>query len=272
MTFIDSYEDQLVEAARRRRDARLRHRTRRFLRAAFTRRRGPAVVLAGLLIGVPAAAATVGGWNPFDDPERSPRVPAPATSARPVDAELADELGVLRRPQTDADRGVDTRQAARAFSASAGYRGAQLDGVRVLDEARGIVLIPFERGPVPVDAQGRPLPEFDPATYTNVACLFEPSGDGFAGIGCHSAAKIRAGFAVSSGSGRITGLVPDGVAKVRLSRGNRTAEAAVADNLWIVEGAPFDAPAEVQWLGAGGSTVKRVDLTAPPARRVPPVP
>lgn len=270
MTFIDSYEDQLVEAARRQRDARLERRGRRFGRFLVPRRRGPAIALAALVIGVPAATATVAGWNPFDDPARNPRLPAPATSAGAIDPELASTLGVLERPQSGADRGVATSRAARAFSASAGYRGAQLKGVRVLDAARGIVLIPFERGPVPLDPQGRPVPGFDPASYTNVVCLFVQSGDGFAGVGCHNADKIRSGRAIGSGSGQVTGLVPDGVATVRLIRGDRSSEATVRNNLFVAEG--VDAPRQVEWLAQDGSPVKRIDLTAPPPGAGPPPP
>ena len=268
MTFIESFEDQLVQAARERRDARFRYRAARFARKVVPRRRGPAVVLAALLIGVPAATATVGVWDPFDDPGRSPRNPAPSASQRSAAAELVATLGVLRRGQTDADRGVDTQTAARAYSASAGYRGAQLKSVRLLDAQRGIVLIPFERGAVPLDAQGRPSPAFAPETYTNVACLFEESSDGFAGVGCHSAQKIKLGRAISSGSDRVTGLVPDGVARVRLVRGDNTSEAPVQDNLFVAEGA--DPPLQVEWLREDGSLIKRIDLTAPPPRfRVP---
>jgi hypothetical protein len=214
---------------------------------------------------VPAAAATTGVWDPFgDDPGRSDRTPAPSRSQKDVDPALAATLGVLRRDQTSADRGVDARKAARAFSASTGYRGAQLKGIRLLDAERGIVLIPFERGPVPLGPDGRPVPGFDPASYTNVACLFEQTGDGFAGVGCHSADKIRSGRAISAGSGRVTGLVPDGVARVRLVRGGQRTEADVRNNLWLAEGA--DSPRAIEWLGADGSVVKRFDLTAPPPR------
>jgi hypothetical protein len=274
MTFIESFEDQLVQAAREQRDARFRYRAARFAGRVLPRgRRGPAVVLAALLIGVPAATATVGGWDPFDDSAgRNPHTPAPSAGPQSAGADLVATLGVLRREQTDADRGVDTEEASRAFSASAGYRGAQLKSIRLLDAQRGIVLIPFERGAVPLDAQGRPLRAFAPETYMNVACLFEHSADGFAGIGCHSAQKIKLGRAISSGSDRVTGLVPDGVASVRLIRGDQTSEASVQDNLFVAEGA--EPPLQVDWLREDGSLIKRIDLTAPPPRfRAPgPVP
>jgi hypothetical protein len=263
MTFIDSFEDQLVQAARDQRDARLRNRFRRSIRSVSAgRRRGAAVVLAALVLGVPAATATVTGWSPFDDSARSPRSPAPSSSQRTAAPELLATLGVLRRGQTDADRGVVTSEAARAYSSTSGFRGAQLKSVRVLDPGRGIVLIPFERGPVPLDAQGRPLPQFPPSSYTNVACLFERTGDGFAGVGCHTAEKIKIGRAVSSGSGVVTGLVPDGVARVRLIRGDQSTEAPVANNLFVAEGT--DAPLQIDWLRADGSLIKEIDLTAPP--------
>jgi hypothetical protein len=265
MTFIESFEDQLVQAAREQRDARFRYRAARFAGRVLPRgRRGPAVVLAALLIGVPAATATVGGWDPFDDSGRNPHIPAPSASERSAASDLVATLGVLRREQTDADRGVDTEEASRAFSASAGYRGAQLKSIRLLDAQRGIVLIPFERGAVPLDAQGRPLRAFAPETYMNVACLFEHSADGFAGIGCHSAQKIKLGRAISSGSDRVTGLVPDGVARVRLIRGDQTSEASVQDNLFVAEGA--EPPLQVDWLREDGSLIKQIDLTAPPPR------
>jgi hypothetical protein len=264
MTFIDSFEDQLVQAAREQRDARFRYRARRFAGRVLPRRRGPAVVLAALLIGVPAATATVAGWDPFDDGGRNPRIPAPSAGQRSAAADLVSTLGVLRREQTDADRGVDTEEAARAFSASAGYRGAQLKSVRLLDAQRGIVLIPFERGAVPLDAQGRPLRAFAPETYMNVACLFEHSADGYGGIGCHSAQKIRLGRAISSGSDRVTGLVPDGVDRVRLIRGDATSEAPVQNNLFVAEGA--EPPLQVDWLREDGSLIRQIDLTAPPPR------
>jgi hypothetical protein len=211
---------------------------------------------------VPAAAATVGGWNPFDDPGRGPRNPAPTVSQGPIDPGLVQTLGVLRRPQSGADRGAATSRAARAFRGDA-FRGAQLQGVRLLDAERGIVLVPFERTDAPPGAGA--VPGFDADRFGDVACVFERSGDGFSGIGCHTAEKIRAGFAVSSGSGRVTGLVPDGVARVRLIRGDQSTDAPVRNNLFVAEGA--DAPRVVEWLRADGSQAKRIDLSDPPGTR-----
>ena len=259
MTFIDSYESQLVEAAQRRHDARLRNRLDRRLNTP--RRRALAVVLAGVIVAAPATAAGI-RFNPFDDPGRDPRNPPPSQSTRGLDPDLTATLGVLRRPQNDADRGVATSRAARAFSRP-NYEGVNLGGIRVVDPARGVVLVPFERTPVPTDPQGRPVPGFDPSTYTNAVCLFERSSDGFAGIGCHTADKIRAGRALATGSGRASGLVPDGVATVRLVRGAESTEAVVRDNYFSAESVP---PQVVEWVGPDGAIVRRIDLMAPPPR------
>jgi hypothetical protein len=256
MTFIESYEGQLVDAARRRRDTRLRNRIAR--RLHVPRRRGPAIALAALLVGVPTAAATVGGWNPFDDPGANRRFPAPSASQRPLDPELVATLGVLRRPQSDADRGPQSARGAATFRLP-GYKGVHLDGVRLVDAERGIVLVPFDRIPVPTDSQGRPLPGFDAAASSNAVCLFERTSDGYGGIGCHTAGKIRAGRAISSGSGSVSGLVPDGVARVRLIRGDDATAADVHDNFFAADAV---APTAVEWLAADGSLVRRIDLTA----------
>lgn len=258
MSFIDSYEHQLVEAARRRADARPRRRIARWL-AAIGRRRGAAAALAALVIAVPATAATV-GWNPFDDQGRNPRVSQPSLSSRPVAAELRDALGVLRRPQTDADRGLATSRTLRD-TVDASFRGVALDGIRLVDRERGIVLVPVEETPVPRDAQGRPVPGFeDPPP---AVCTVERTRDGFAAAGCHSIDEIRSGRTLGSGSGRVTGVVPDGVARVRLVRGDESGEAAVRENFFATEDAPTN-PRFVEWLASDGATIRRIDLDAPP--------
>ena len=257
MSFIESYEDQIVAAARRRQEGRPRVRLERRLRVP--RRRGLAAALAALVAAVPVAGAAVSGWDPFDDPGANPRFAAPSLSRAAVSPDLVAMLGVLRRPQTDADRAPATSRAAGGFRLP-GYVGAHLDGIRLVDPARGVVLVPFDRIPVPTDAQGRPLPEFDPSTYTNAVCLFIPTSDGFAADSCHTAGKIRLGRALGSSGGVVDGLVPDGVARVRLVRGDRAVEAPVADNFFSVD-AP--APTSVDWIGPDGALVKRIDLTAP---------
>ena len=252
--FIDSFERELVEAGERRRDARVGRRFRRGL-AGRGGRRGAAAVLVALAVGVPAATATVGGWNPFDEASGNGRIPAPSVSARPVDPALAATLGVLRRPQSASDRAAITSERLKGLSGDA-FRGAQLDSIRLVDPRSGVVLVPFEEGPVPRDDRGRPLPGFE--GFSNVACIVTRTTDGAGAISCHTAEKVRSGLAVGSGSGDVSGLVPDGVARVRLIRGDESAEAPVRNNFFRADGTA--APLFVEWLAADGSLVKRIDL------------
>jgi hypothetical protein len=269
MSFIENFEDQLVQAAREQRDARLRYRIRRFVRKYLSGRRGPAVILAALLVGVPAATATITNWNPFDDAGRHPHFPPPTISQRPIDRELVEMLGVLRRPQTDADRGAPTATAARRFF-SPQNEGAHPEGIRLLDPERGVVLVPFDRDRVPSDEQGRPMPGFDQSKFDNVVCLYLPNPAGIPGGGgsCYSAERIRSGRSLPSvlagENSRISGLVPDGVARVRLIRGDVSVEAPVNDNFFTAGRRAPMAPDYVEWLRADGSIIRRFDMNKPP--------
>jgi hypothetical protein len=258
MSFIEHYETQLVEAGRRRIERRLRNRIARRLRPP--RRRNAAIVLAVLLVGAPATAATV-GWNPFDSPDRKPGLKAPTTSRKAPDRALTSLLAPLRRPQTPADRGRASDLAARGFWDD--VSGVQLDYIRLLDPARGIVLVPVERFGLDLE-RNAPGPTPNPAFFRNAVCLYIPSGAVTARRPCYGAMQIRDGFALGSTGGVVVGLVPDGVARVRLARGNRTVGATVRDNLFVSEPAVPLEPMRVEWLDAGGATVKRIDLTAPP--------
>jgi hypothetical protein len=249
VSFIETYEHQLVDAAERR----YRRRSRRFV---SRHRRGLAVALAALTVSGSAATAAVTGWDPFDDPDRNSRIGRPSETTRPVDPALVSQLGVLRRPQNDTDRRDIT--SARLRNLGGSFRGVRVDGIRLLDPDRGVVLVPTEGMPVPRDAQGRPVPGFASPRYRNTVCVIQPTGDGFTGGSCHNADKIASGLAIGSSGGVVDGLVPDGVARVRLIRGGRTtAEAPVRNNYFDVESA---FPNVVEWLGADGSLVERVEL------------
>ena len=249
MTFIESYEHQLVDAAERR----YGRRSRRF----FDRhRRGLAVALAALTVSGSAATAAVTGWDPFDDPDRNPHLGRPTETGRPVDPALVAQLGVLRRPQNETDKRDITSARLRAIGRS--FRGVRVDGIRLLDPNRGVVLVPAEGVPVPSDEKGKPIPGFDNPRYRNTVCVIQPTGDGFTGGSCHNADKIARGLAIGSSGGVVDGLVPDDVARVRLIRGGQTTgEAAVRNNYFYVESA---FPNVVEWLGPDGALVKRIEL------------
>jgi hypothetical protein len=249
VTFIESYEHDLVDAAERR----YRRRSRRFV---SRHGRGLAVALAALTVSGSAATAAVTGWDPLDDPDRNPRVGRPTETSRPVDPALVAQLAVLRRPQNETDRRDITGDRLRGLGRS--FRGVRIDGIRLLDPDRGVVLVPVEGMPVPRDPQGRPLPGFDDARNRNTVCVAQPNRDGFESVSCHNSDKIASGLAIGSSGGYVDGLVPDGVARVRLIRGDRTtAEAPVRNNYFYVESA---FPNAVEWLGPDGSLVKRTEL------------
>lgn len=261
MSFIEQYETQLVEAGHRRIERRWRNRVARWLRTPA--RRGAAVVIAALVLGAPATAATL-GWNPFDDPGRDPRVGRPSTSDKPPHPELVRILAPLRRPQTNADRRF-VEQQLRTQGLLQDVSGVQLPYVRVLDAERGITMIPVERFGLAFEraARGNPnVPAPNRAALSNAVCVYDP-GSGSAGRACFTADRIKSGFAISSGPDAAIGLVPDGVARVRLIDGERSGEAVVRDNLFVTGSDAPTAPAAVEWLDERGATIKRIDLGRP---------
>ena len=261
MSFIEQYETQLVAAGHRRIERRLRNRVARWL--GTPRRRGAAVVIAALVIGAPATAATV-GWNPFDEPNRDPRVGTPSLSEGPPDAALVRMLGVLRRPQTPAERRFVERQL-RTEGGLRDVAGVHVDYIRVLDFGRGVTLIPVDRFGLSYERAARGNPSIPPpnrAALSDAVCVYDPGG-GAVGQSCFTAARIRSGFAISTGPESGIGMVPDGVERVRLADGERSGQAPVRDNLFITGGEAPVAPMIVEWLDDRGEVVKRIDLSRP---------
>jgi hypothetical protein len=225
-------------------------------------------IAAAAAVAVPAAAAT-SGWDPFQDPQR--RLPAPTTSELPPASSLTEQLGVLRRPQTAADRSEPVRRALRGFDNES--RGVQLDAVRLLPH--GAVLVPAKRFEPRGPDGARP-----DDTKNDAVCLYSPAGDGTGGTRCHTAREISAGQALGSQGELLDGLVPDGVARVRLLAGRNQVEAQVRDNYFVVAFpaariSPNDPGSAVradgaEWLNAEGSTIKTFDYTRPPSDAVRP--
>jgi hypothetical protein len=262
MSFIDLYESQLVDAGHRLNDRRPGNRPRRWLRVR--RHRNVLVVLAVLLVGAPATAATI-GWNPFDDPGRNPRAGTPTLSDTPPAAELVAILDPLRRPQTPADRAGFEGEPAEAFGTD--VAGVKLDYIRLLDGR--LELVPVDRFALGLERatrRDRSLPAFDPARFSDAVCLYVPGSDRTAGRPCYRAAQILSGHAVGDQAGTTTGIVPDGVARVRLVRGKRTSEVAVRDNLFVAKDPRGESlPVFLEWVDAHGRTIKHVDLMRGPA-------
>lgn len=160
-----------------------------------TRRRGLLLGLIAVVVAAPAVAL-VGPWTPTVGRPGINEPTIPPSSA-PYASPAAAALGVLRRPQTAADRAAAT-PVLRALGHPVG--GVQLDGVRAL--SNGWVLVPAD-----VIDTGR-----EPST--NQLCITNGKA-----IACQDAADVeQAGVSVVAANAsqtRITGLVPDRVVRVR---------------------------------------------------------
>jgi hypothetical protein len=222
---IDALEDLAIQlraaAARERRPKRL----------SWGPRRGVVVSLAVLAVAAPALAVTQ-PWSPMlsrpgtDNPVK--------TDASPVTASAREALAVLRRPQTPEDR-AKTAPLLKAVGAGNQVDGVQTASIRLLTD--GVALVPAKTvrtGPF--------------ATSDDELCLTNGTS-----VTCGPASSVRTTGITSVEASRTTtsytGLVPDGVARVRFTANTGTAaEAAVTSNFYslsVPEVAPprmIDAP------------------------------
>ena len=262
--FIDRYERQLVDAARRR--IRAHGRARRWL--SGRPRRAGLLAAAAIAIAAPAGAATL-GWDPFADTARD--TPAPSTSNRPPTRDLVDMLAVLRRPQTERDRGPLAERALRGFDRD--VAGVQLRYVRTLREDHDVVLVPVERfGLIQAALAARhpELPRVPLAERSNAVCVYLRANKRSSGRSCLTATEIRTGHALASAGSIVYGLVPDGVADVRLTSGSgKATDVPVRDNFFASDAAPT-APTSVAWLDGHGHTFRTIGFTSPPTEQPPP--
>jgi hypothetical protein len=165
-----------------------------------------AVGLALVAVGGTAFAA-VAIWTPLLGNQQYGYNPGASTSAPPQD-EL-NALAVLRRPQTDADRGALTQAALTYINDyTSGVRTAY---VRLLATVDGVayVLVPVEQrdgGTAPGAVTTPPI--------ENALCLYAINSVGPVEIvgGCWSLAEVVSGHAVDVLAGQFVGLAPDGAA------------------------------------------------------------
>jgi hypothetical protein len=237
--------------------------------AARPRRRRPSLrvagfVAAGTLTAAGVAAGATALWSP---PIGDGSGRAKATGSAPPATQVA-ALGVLRREQTDADRGAESLNTLKYLD---GHGDVRTGSVRLLgtqEGGAGFVLVPVV-GPAPAtsqqgltellrakkaEAEGRPVPP--PAT--DQLCLFarDPAGSGGAAR-CFTLQQVLDGKAtlgfVRPGHRIQFGLVADGIARVRADDGTT---ADVHDNFFQLQaGGPLhfldDHGAEVM-PGPGG--------------------
>jgi hypothetical protein len=218
-----------IEALLERLDAPWASRAERPRRRRWRSRRGALLALAGLAIAVPALAQTQ-PWQPILGRPSLHDTPAGISPSPPPAGQLG-LLGVLRRPQNDADRGPIARRMLAEVGSE--YKGVRLASIRLLTSADGqhhALLVPsVEHGLSP-----------KPGRYevTNDLCVQVGSGAGSGGF-CGNATELRNGDFMGGSGDNLLGLVPDGVAKVVLSfPDGQTLSSAVNDNFFWVTGVP----------------------------------
>jgi hypothetical protein len=233
-------------------------------------RRAGLLALGGVVFAGSAVAATTAVWHPTLG---SDKVGHPQVAHAAVPAAQLAALGVLRRPQTAADRGPDVQQLLHLLTGGQ-INGVHTDAIRVLRRnADGITLL------VPAERAGRRLAS---TTQHDALCLLTsgrrpatvtrdpggklhlgiPPGGITAGQTCGTLRDLQTtGLRTGAYSGKdleAIGLVPDGVARVvvRLRRG-RERTATVHGNVYVANTGRELAPGwGVRWLDAGGRRIE----------------
>lgn len=222
---------------------------------------GLLVTSAALVTGTAVAATTP--WSLDVGGDHGAKAPTQANVDLPP-AQTAT-LSVLRRQQSDQDRNPAVLRALRTVSSHLGA-GLHIDGIRLLREHSqdSVVLLPLERVG----------PSEDPAHQINDGlCVYTaykvstggssdaptaggvPTPTAISGASCGSLQDLK--------RGRITGLVPDGVARVRVTLENgKVVTADVTDNYYEPSGATNDRstsanPEDTTWLDADGRVITK---------------
>jgi hypothetical protein len=202
-----------------------------------------------------AAVATVGGgavasqglWGPVVglDAER-----APSVSRAPAPRSQQALLGVLRRSQTAADRSASSQHALRVVSAR--YRDVRVSDVRRLGPAgtgSSVVLVPVGT----VRSRSDEAPQ-RAAAGDDALCLFVVDAADAAASSCFSEDDVRDGTAWKIAAERVSGVVPDGVASVRVAVPRRgTFDVPVQGNAYAIPLGRVAPGATIAWRHADGS-------------------
>ena len=253
MSAFDVLERQLRDSARR---------PPRWPRALWFVPALAAAVLALLVLRAPApdderpATRSAATWTPvLGDAHRG----YASISRSSVPYDQLREFAVLRRAPTAADRSPAVRELLRYLS-DGGWEGVRVDAVRLLARHGKLttILVPVER------LTGRRGAPFDVLCVMQTAVVrgnpppgTPPAGSvSGAGSACGTLDDIHKhgyiGFTIPA-----LGLVPDGVASVRLRvRGGGTVTAPVRNNVYALEDGVFPIQPPV-WLDANGREISR---------------
>ena len=194
----------------------------------------------------------------------------PTITAESPPREQLEMLAVLRRTQTDADRGAASVEALRLVGSNA-VKGVRTDSIRLLTESpndRGIVLVPVARYartplPLPPDLPKEARDRLNPPPIRDALCLYQLDRADGAGVACWSSDDVREGRAWLGLGTREAWLVADGVAKVVSNYPDGTTLAApVRSNLAVIERPRAVGVPTTTFLDGAGNPVR----TIPPSR------
>jgi hypothetical protein len=259
MTLMPEVHDAIARA--------VAHRTHRRRWWRPSRRMGLLAVGATIVTGT--ALAATGAWNPIlgDDHRGHPQR---ASTEIPGDQRAA--IAVLRRAQTDRDRGPRV-QATLRMLARGEINGIHTDGIRLLrTRPQGVTIL------VPVERVGRHDKGYPSSIRHRVLCVLTSSRTpavvghargaksprqamGFAGQSCGSLRSLRTtgiGGAIGGPKGfLVNALVPDGVDRVVIRlRNHHYLHVPVSNNLYEVNtGGELPPGWGVRWLDAHGRTI-----------------
>lgn len=260
-----------------------RHRRRR-----WPSRRIGLLAVGGVIVSGTAVAATAGSWRPLLG---SPDRPRPVAASGGVPADQLAVLAVLRRPQTDADRGPLVRAALSKLDRRM-VDGIHTDAIRVIAHGRRevTVLIPVQRiggrveGVPPSRSMQRNVLYVMSASYQHARTRTITSGGktktirfpaGYNWGGTYGTLETLRTTGIQTttspdGSGglvldghperitnRVVTLVPDGVARVTVRlRGGRSVSVPVHDNVYRYTIRGISASLGTVWFDAAG---RRID-------------
>ena len=180
-----------------------------------SRARGLLAPAAGLAV---VAAIGVAVWPSGPaDPEREV---SPATETRSAEEALA----VLRRPESEADRGPASREGREMLSQM--LRGdATFRLVGTASGGRGVMLGAAAGVDRPVGEGGDPT-----------VCVYHPDTVA-GGVGCWPVPEVTEGRAYGSQGEHLFGLVPDEIVAVTVDTLDDSRRVTVRDNFWALDGA-----------------------------------
>jgi hypothetical protein len=210
-------------------------------------------VLAALvtLLVTGTAIAASGLWRPILGEPRFGPGPT-ITAAAPPPTQLAI-LGVLRRPQTPADRSARTLALLQYMSGAAS--GVRTNYIRLLSDSTGLgpaILVPVARiDQAPSDVPPAVLAELP---QSDALCLLvgDRGGEG-AGKRCFTTDDMLEGRGTLSLGDDLFGLVPDTVTRVTVTfSGGAIRTVAPTDNLFETTQAGGAIPVAMTWTMATG--------------------